>query len=80
MAGKCRGASRGVELGNVTGISGVTDTWNVPGKKARLVRAYAEGRANGTNTHATNSEAWKVHAWGVNNRGSSSYSYETAVP
>ncbi len=47
---------------------------------ADLLRAYAEGRANGTNTHATNSEAWKAHAWGVNNRANSAYAYETAVP
>lgn len=80
MAGKCRGASRGVELGDVTGISGVTDSINVPAKRARLVRAYAEGRAGGTNPHATNSEAWRVWAWGYNNRASSSYPYETAVP
>lgn len=79
MAGKTRGASRGVELGDVTGVSGVTDTVNVPAKRARLVRAYAEGRGGGTNPHPSGSEAFKAWAWGYNNRGSSSYVYETAV-
>jgi len=80
MAGKYMGASRGVELGDVTGISGVTDHLNVPMKKRRLVMAYAEGRAGGTNPHAVGSEASNAHLWGFNNRADSSYFYETAVP
>ena len=80
MAGKFRGASRGVELGDITGVSGVTDRINVPGKKARLIRAYAEGRGGGTNPHVSGSEAFKAWAWGYNNLANSAYSYETAVP
>ena len=80
MAGKFRGASRGVELGDVTGVSGVTDRINIPPHKGKLIKAYAEGRAGGTNPHPATSEAGRAYLWGFNNRGTSAYQYETAVP
>lgn len=81
MAGKNVGASRGVELGNVSGTSGLTDRINVPGKKVQLVKAYAEGRLNvGSNPHASGTEAWRAWQWGNQNRGTAGHKYETAVP
>lgn len=83
MAGNYRGASRGIELGDVAGVSGVTDLFRVgPKSRPREVRAYAEGRANtpAANPHAAGSEAAKAWDWGKANLADSAYAYETAVP